>query len=454
MSTINVAQTLAESKLTKYHFSLVFWFWFIIVIDGYDLIVFGTVVNSLMNDWSLTTTQAGLLGSITYIGVMIGTILLGILGDKIGRKQVAIWSFVVFCLLTGVAGFSNSPVIFGTLRFLAGLALGGVIPNIAALSTIYFPKKYRNVLLCMIQVANPIGGMIAAFIAIPIIPEFGWRMMFYIGFIPLITLPFLIKYLPESPEIYYRSNQSKLANVLSKIQSSNIQNENVQFQLGFPKKEKTKIKRLFEDKRMLTTLLFWFAFILSQLVMYGLNTWLPNLMRTAGYTTASGLLFLGLMNLGAVLGGLVGGFLADRTSGRKVNIIFGLIAASMIALLAIPMNLPLVSLIIIVSGFAAIGMQLVGNSYVTLYYPTNLRASGLGFASGFGRIGAMLGPSLGGMLLALNLPFQLNFLLFAIPAVLFSILYYFVQEKYAYSSSNEQEDMQEIENEQLVEVKI
>src|SRR3954468_4694417 len=175
MKQINVDELIAESKFGRYQFMVLFWCCFVVIFDGYDLVVFASVVPMLMEDWGLSPLQVGAIGSYTLFGTMLGTLFFGPLADKIGRKKVITICVIIFSVFTAMLWFSNSPMSFGIFRFIAGLGLGGLLPNVVALTTDYAPKNLRNILVTIVTSAYNLGGVISAGLAIWLLPVFGWK---------------------------------------------------------------------------------------------------------------------------------------------------------------------------------------------------------------------------------------------------------------------------------------
>ena len=190
MNSINIARTVDESKFNRFHGLVVFWCAFIIVFDGYDLVVYGSVVSLLMEEWSLTSVQAGTIGSYALIGMMFGAFIFAPLADRIGRKNVILFCVILFSLFTGLIAFSNGPVEFGIYRFIAGLGLGGAFPVTVALVTEYSPSVIKNRLVTLMLCGYAIGGILASGLAIYLIPVAGWKSMFLVGAIPLLGCSF------------------------------------------------------------------------------------------------------------------------------------------------------------------------------------------------------------------------------------------------------------------------
>jgi len=431
MSSINVSTKIDQSKFNKFHGLVLFWCAFIIIFDGYDLVIYGSILPSLMEEWSLTPNQAGTLGSIALIGMMLGALIFGPLADRMGRKNVIIFCIALFSLFTGLIGISSSPVEFGIYRFIAGLGLGGVMPNAIALMTEYSPKSLKSTLVSIMFSGYSVGGMLAAGLAIFLLPELGWRSLFFIGALPLLALPIMYKTLPESPRFLLMKNKSnEMGNILSKVDPSFTYRENITFEQFRTEEVGSSVSKLFKNGRALSTIMFWIAFFMCLLMIYGLNTWLPKLMDGAGLSV-SGLMFLLVLNFGAIFGAIFGGRLADKWNPKSVLLVFFISAAVSLTLLGWVTNIVLLYVLVGIAGATTIGTQIICNAYISQYYPTEMRSSGLGWALGIGRLGAIAGPLIGGVLLTINLPFYQNFLVFAIPGILGAIALFFVQEKYS-----------------------
>ena len=391
-----------------------------IVFDGYDLIVYGAVVPSLLKnpDWHLTAGQAGAIGSYALTGMVIGTLCVGALTDIVGRRRIMFASIIWFSLAMGATAMAPSAEAFGVLRFVTGLGLGGVVPTAIALTVEYAPPHRRNFNNALMFSGFSLGGVLAAVLAINLVPTHGFRIMFWIGMAPLVlVLPLAWRFLPESVSfLQARGRDDEAAALASKY---GVQPEPVTTEAS---SRWSALAVLFGRKHLAATILFGLASFFGLLLVYGLNTWLPQIMRQAGYPLGSSLRFLLVMNLGAIAGALVASTLADRLGSKVVTTVaFALAAFSIYALSVNPVAFALY-LLIAIAGLGTVGTQILVNGYVATHYPAGSRATALGWSLGVGRLGAIVGPLFGGWVLDSGLSLDWNFYGFAVPAVLGAVV--------------------------------
>ncbi|MDY6449615.1 aromatic acid/H+ symport family MFS transporter [Acinetobacter faecalis] len=420
---VNVNQIIDHAKFTPFHFRVVAWCLLIILFDGYDLAINGVVLPLLMDDWGLSAVQAGMLASTALAGMMFGAMIFGSLADKIGRKKVIMICIVLFSGLTFAGGFASNPTEFGILRFLAGLGIGGVMPNLVALTSEYAPQKMRSTLVTTMFSGYAVGGVMAALLGSWFTPSFGWEIMFFIAGIPLFLLPVIWKYLPESLTFIVKENKQEEARKIVRKLAPNITvKEETTFELyKVDVPEAANVASLFRRGRATNTLLFWVAFFTCLLTMYALSSWLPKLMMAAGYSMDNSLMFMMIMNVGAVVGIVGGGILADRFHLKPVLMFLGIMGAIVMSLMGFQSNQFLLYILVFLAGAASIGSQMLLYSYVAQFYPLAVRSTGIGWSSAIGRMGAIVGPILIGGLLGMNLPAHFNFIAVGLPVLITAI---------------------------------
>lgn len=420
-SKIDVHKIIDEAKFNKFHFTVLFWCAFVIIFDGYDLVIYGVVLPKLMEQWALTPIQAGALGSYALFGMMFGALFFGPLSDKIGRKKVIAITVTIFSGVTFLNGFATTPTEFGICRFIAGLGIGGVMPNVVALMTEYMPKKIRSTMVAVMFSGYSVGGMTSAFLGMYLMPNFGWQSVFFVAGIPLLLLPVLLVFLPEAVGFMIQGKRyAEAGRLLERVQPGFKYKAGDTLHYPTGKGKGVALVELFKSDRLLSSLMFWVAFFGCLLMVYALGSWLPKLMVKAGYDLKNSLAFLLVLNLGAIFGAVGGGWLADRFHLRRVLTIMFVIAALSIGSLGfLPKeNQNLLYMFIATAGACTIGSQILLYAYVAQYYPLAIRSTGIGWASGVGRLGAICGPMLGGFLLSADLGFQFNFLAFAVPGAI------------------------------------
>ncbi len=427
-NTMNVNDVVDNAKFTKSHLSIMLWCLILILFDGYDLAINGVALPLLMKEWGLTTVQAGMLASTALAGMMFGAMLFGTLADKIGRKKVIMICVFLFSSFTFAGGFASNPTEFGILRFLAGLGIGGVLPNLVALTSEYAPKKLRSTFVTTMFSGYAMGGIMAALFGSWFTPNFGWQIMFFIAGFPLLLLPLVWKYLPESLTFLVKvTRHDEARKMLQTIAPDQFCGSNTQLELSeVVVPGGTTVKALYQQGRGPGTALFWLCFFMCLLTLYALGSWLPKLMMAAGYSLGSSLMFLLAMNIGAVIGTVGGGILADRFHLKPVIITLCLAGAVALSLLGFNSPQPVIYFLVAVAGASAIGSQILLYSYVAQYYPLSVRSTGIGWASAIGRTGAIVGPILIGFLLAKELPHQINFMAVGLPVVIAAIAVFFV----------------------------
>ncbi|MBR9878097.1 MAG: aromatic acid/H+ symport family MFS transporter [Gammaproteobacteria bacterium] len=417
--TTTADEFLAERRFGRFQRHLLIWCSLIIVFDGYDLIIYGVVLPLVMEQWQLTSIQAGLLGSSALLGMMVGAITFGTLADRLGRRVIILSCLALFSVVTVINGLATTPTQFAVCRFIAGLGLGGVMPNVVALVTEYSPRRLRTTLVAIMFSGYSIGGMLSAGLGILIVPRLGWEMMFFLAGVPLLCLPFMWRHLPESLDYLVRKGRHEEAERIAQQLTRQEGLDSIPRLAASEEADaKAPVAALMQPQRRVSTLMFWLASFMCLLMIYALGSWLPTLMTMAGYPIGKSLGFLLVMNLGAIAGAIGGGLASDRLSPRLVLIVFFVAGSCALALLGLKSSTLVLYALVAVAGAATIGAQILINAYVAQYYPPAIRSTAVGSALAVGRVGALAGPLVTGMLLSLSLPHAVNFAAFAVPGLI------------------------------------
>lgn len=423
MRNIDVHKVADESRFNGFHGLVLFWCALIIIFDGYDLAVAGIALPSIMKEMNVEATQAGFMVSSALFGMMFGAIFLGTIADKIGRRWAIAICIVLFSVFTAAAGFTTDPVSFSATRFLAGLGIGGVMPNVVAQMTEYSPRKIRATMVTLMFSGYAVGGMLAALLGKGLLVAYGWQSVFFAAALPVLLIPFIMKSLPESMAFLLRKGRhDELATIVGRLNPDIRVTASDRFVLpSSDKADHATVGHLFHDGRGFSTVMFWIAFFMCLFMVYALSSWLTKLMASAGYSLGSALTFVLTLNFGAMIGAVGGGWLADRFHIKWVLFSMYVLAAVSITLLGVPLPTEWLFLVVGLAGASTIGTQIVTYAYVGQFYPMAVRSTGIGFASGVGRSGAILAPIVIGALVAMSLPLQQNFQAIAIPAVIAAI---------------------------------
>ncbi|MDN3904729.1 aromatic acid/H+ symport family MFS transporter [Arthrobacter sp. YD2] len=427
MNPVNVREFIAGTPFNRFHAGMLFWSCFIITFDMYDLVVYGSVLPVLMEEWSLGPVAAGAIGSYGIFGMMVGAILFGILADRLGRTRVLTLSVVLFSVASALCGFAPNPEVFSVLRFIGGLGIGGILPCLIAMLTDYAPRNRANTLVAVVMCFFSVGGILAAFVSMLALPVFGWQSVYWVAALPLLFLPLMTRYFLDSPaSLLEQGKTAELRSALGKVNPTAVPAQDDTFTVSQAKEPGSPVTALFRNRRALGTLMIWVAFFMCLLMINGLTTWLPKLMVEAGYALNSSLTFMVVLNVGAIIGTLVLGKLSDKWGVKRVLVPMFVVSAVSLTLLGFGSNMAVLLLLVAVTGACTMGAQNISYSFVAQYYPSSIRSTAIGLASGVGRMGAILGPTFGGVLLTLSLPVEMNFLFFAIPGLIAALAFFFV----------------------------
>ena len=397
-----------------------------ILFDGYDLVIYGAILPTLMADPSqigeLGAAQAGALGSYALIGVMIGALTAGAIGDRIGRRRIMLGAIAWFSLGMAATALARDITTFGILRLLTGLGIGAIVATAGAVIAEFAPAGRRNLFNAVVYSGIPAGGVLASALAMILRDHIGWRGLFLIGALPLVlVLPLAWFALPESPRWLASRGQSARAQQVCHARGLPQSMATVEAVTatggdddGITREApaRTGFAALLSPDYRFGTLLLGFMSFAGLLLTYGLNTWLPTIMENYGIDATSSLGFLLVLNGGAIIGGLAASWLADR-HGPRVIVACSFVLATL-ALVSITISPPLALMVLLVAaaGMGTIGTQVLLYGFVSNYYETNARAAGVAWCAGFGRLGGILGPVIGGLLVAAGLGATASFLVF------------------------------------------
>ncbi|MEI4803546.1 aromatic acid/H+ symport family MFS transporter [Bacillus sp. FJAT-51639] len=431
MKLINPMNVIDESRIHSLHIWLIFWLFIVIAFDGYDVVIYGAAVPSLIKEWGISDVTAGAIGSYTVIGTAIGAAVFGLLADKIGRKNIILLTTLLFSLFTLLSGFANGPFMFTIFRVIAGIGLGGVMPNVIALATEFSPKRVRTAIVSFIFCGYSVGAMAAALISRSLLLTAGWKPVFWLAGIPLLFIPFLMKNIPESVGfLLEKGKEEEAKKVIFKVDPKLAKEVTIEFVKPPAKEAGSPVIKLFEEKRAVSTIMFWISCFSAFVLIYSMNTWLPRLMMQSGYDLKSSLSFTAVMQIGAIVGTVIFGPIVDKLGFKKVLVPLFFCGAIALSLIGFANNMFVGFLLISVIGASSVGLQNMSNAFVSQYYPSSMRSTAIGSTMAFGRLGGVVAPTFVGVLLSMHFMPQYNFAAIASAAVLGGIAMLFVKEQH------------------------
>lgn len=374
-----------------------------IVFDGIDNQLMGVAIPTIMGEWAVPRGAFAPVISLGYLGMMVGGAIAGLAGDRFGRRTALLGSLAVFGAMTMAVAVADSITALGLLRFLAGLGLGGAIPNAAALSGEYVPLRHRPLAVTVTIVCVPLGATLAGLAAIPALPAIGWRGLFLAGgALPLVAALVLPWFMPESPRFLARFPQrrAELVATLRRMRCA-VDDDAAFVDAASGTVRGGSVGELFTPAWRADTLALWVSFFSCLLAVYLGFSWIPSMLAAAGFSSAIASTGIAAFNLGGVAGALAGGLCITRWGSRPSMLVMaGLAIASAAAMSAMPMAAATVAAAPIIVMLAITG-ALINGVQTTMYalavhvYPPAIRATGTGSAVSFGRIGAVVSGYVG-----------------------------------------------------------
>ncbi|WP_137724673.1 MFS transporter [Prescottella subtropica] len=387
--------------------------WIAVLLDGFDMVVLGTVIPSLREhgDWNLSTGTITSITTFGLVGMMIGALTIGTLTDIVGRRRALIFAVTAFSVLTLLCALAPNPFFFGLFRFLSGIGLGGALPTALALVNEFSKKQGGGSASTLLMTGYHVGAVATAALALVLIDPFGWHSMFVVGALPAIVLvPLMIRYLPESPSYLLAQGRRAEAEQIAAQYGLTLDETAT---TAAPAAASAPARALFSPKFLRNSIAIWVTSFMGLLLVYGLNTWLPTIMREAGYDLGAALTLLLVLNAGAVVGLLVAGGVADRIGPRAACIAWFAGAALFLALLSVNVGGG-IYVMVFLAGCFVFSAQVLVYAFTSASHPANIRATALGWSAGVGRIGAICGPLLGGLLLDAGYAVPWGFYAFAL----------------------------------------
>lgn len=368
--------------------------WVVVMLDGFDLVVLGAAIPTLTGTGAIGFTNSGATwaSSLTYVGAALGAAGVGVLTSRLGRRKVIIGCVALFSTLTLLLPLAPNVAVFALLRMIAGLGLGAVVPTCLAYMGEINRANRTSRVTTITMTGYHVGAVLTTLLTLWFLPY--WQAPFAIGgLFGLLLVPVLFFKLPESP-VYY----------LAKANAASQQ-----------KRADSGFSELFRDRSWTrTTLATWIACFMGLIIVYGLNTWLPQIMSKAGYAVTDSIIQLFVLNLGAIVGLVFAGWIGDKWKPSAISTLWFLMASILLVLLSARINSTfLLGALIFFAGVFVFSAQVMVYAFISKVYEGNSRGTAMGFGNSVGRIGAIVGPLGAGILVTANLAYPWGFYLFA-----------------------------------------
>jgi AAHS family 4-hydroxybenzoate transporter-like MFS transporter len=420
--TVDVSQVIDSGRFGGFQWLVASWCFVLVALDGFDNGAINFVAPVITKDWGVAMPAFTAVFGAGLFGLMLGALSSGPLADRFGRKLVVLTSTLVFSVFALSTTLASSIEQLWMLRFLTGIGVGGLMPNSIALTAEYAPKRIRATVVSIMFLGFPLGAGAGGWIGPALIPAFGWQSLFVLGgLLPLILLPIAIFALPESIRFLVNRGDrpNTVAALLNRLSGQSAFNGSENFTMtadhhlpGFA------VKHLLSDGRATNTVLLWITFFCNLLIIYYLSSWLPLVLRDSGVALDNALRLGSLISWSGIVSTLLLGPVVDRLGAPRVVTALYLLAAGFVFAIGLSgANVTLLAITIIGAGMCIIGGQSFINVMSATLYPTAVRSTGVGWALGVGRVGAIIGPVVGGMLLAAQITPRSLFFTIAVPAL-------------------------------------
>jgi AAHS family 4-hydroxybenzoate transporter-like MFS transporter len=405
-AAIDVAEVINESPISRFQCLIFATCILIMMCDGFDTQAVAYVAPSIVSEWKVAPSSFGPVFSAVLLGAIIGALGFGYLADKLGRKKTLIGCVALFGVLNVASAYAGSIESFTLLRFLCGIGLGGVIPNVNALVSEFAPARRRTTLIVTTWCGFALGAVLGGLISVPLILNLGWPSVFIAGGVfPLCLVPLIVFALPESIKFLTMvpENNARVATLLQKIAPHRRFTSEDTYVLNEPHPGRGQFSALFKNGLAPVSILLCIAFFMSLVLVNLFLNWIPLLLRQAGLPLQNALMGTIIFNLAGIFGSIACTQLIDRKVARPIVIMIAAYFVGAVAVFGMGYTGPAfwpIMVMIFLSGFFIIGVQLSLNAFITASYPTPIRGTGVGWSQLVGRSGSLAGPLVGGALVS------------------------------------------------------
>jgi AAHS family 4-hydroxybenzoate transporter-like MFS transporter len=406
--SVSVSEVFDASRFTAYQYLVCSLSFLVVLFDGFDLTVAGVALPKIADFLHAKPSALGLAVSASQFGPVIGALLLGTLADRFGRKPMLLLSGLIFAVFTGLTVTITSVEYLALYRFFAGLGLGGAVPIAFAFGSEYAPSRVRSTLIATMYAGVPTGAMIGGLSAAWLIPHFGWQSLFVLGaVVPIVICVIMAMFLPESLEFLVRRSKDKtrIRKIVSRISPALGNDQEVRFVSGGKKLPGVPVKHLFMEGRAPATIVWWIICFLATYMVWILVFWATTLLRKGGATVVQYSLGFAAIMLGNIVAAVFVGRLMDKVNPYRVlqiGFVLAFVALTTFGLAVGSHSLVVIVLASFVCGLFINGAQAGVLAAATTAYPPAIRGTGIGWAYAVAKMGGVVAPAVGGILLSMQ----------------------------------------------------
>jgi MFS transporter, AAHS family, 4-hydroxybenzoate transporter len=430
-SYVDLKSVIDTRKLSWLQYTTIFICFVMNMLDGMDVLIISYTAPSIAAEWAISSETLGMVFSAGVMGMAIGAMFLAPKTDLIGRKPMILLSAILMGTSIFATSYAQSIEHLLFFRFISGIGIGSMLASTPALTSEYTPNKTKDFWVSLVISGYPMGAFLSGMVAAWVIPTYGWRAMYQVaGIATAITIPLIYFLLAESLDFLYKTRPKnaleKSNRILSKMGLDPL--------AELPLAPKTEVKvssfsSLWTGDRKVATIGLWVAFFMSFVTLYFLTSWIPKLAASTGLSLELAIYSGTVFNLGSFAGILTQGYLSGKLGLKKVIGTFLIMTALLMFTFSLFSGSPLVLVLFGLIGFCIQGGFVGLYSVAARIYPTEVRTTGIGWAIGAGRMGALVGPLLGGLLIGMNVSTTINFIIFAIPAIVAGLATYVIRSK-------------------------
>jgi benzoate transport len=426
-----LSKDVGQIKMTQVQYFSIAICFLMSVLDGMDVLVVSYCAPAIAEDLNLGPKTLGFVFSAGLIGMAIGAIFLAPFADRFGRKKLILASAFIMGLSVLLTAYSENISQLILMRLVSGLGIGCMLATTATLTSENVLNNSKDFWVSLVISGYPVGAVVSGYVAAAIIPSYGWESMFVLaGLTTILTIPLIFFFLSESPQFYLKKQpKDALAKANKILIKMNFKPLDSLPKIGLKANNKPLVSRLFSEKYKISTLQLWAALFFAFGCLYFLISWIPKLASDAGLSIELAIYAGTIFNVGAFFGIVLQGYFSSKIGLKKTISFFLLLTFLLMASFKLFVGTDILLLVYFLLGFSLQGGFVGLYAVAARLYPTEFKTTGVGWAIGMGRVGGVLAPLIGGLLISIGLSLSANFLIFSIPALFASVLTYYMSSK-------------------------